>query len=143
MNIDSRFRDDYFTTSSANFQFELPDIQRKVTSLRIASLDIPMTHYAVSNERGDATFLIGTNMVYTTQVNDTFLQEHPAFLSGGVSGIDLVGVSVDSILSTRTAYVWLVTLPDGNYEMSWQGKSNAADLELAMQEALRSAKPVY
>ena len=141
MNIDSRFRDDYFTTSSANFQFELPDIQRKVTSLRIASLDIPMTHYAVSNERGDATFLIGTNMVYTTQVNDTFLQEHPAFLSGGVSGIDLVGVSVDSILSTRTAYVWLVTLPDGNYEMSWQGKSNAADLELAMQEALRSAQP--
>lgn len=147
MNIDSRFRDDYFTTSSSQFQFELPDIQRKVTSLRIASLDIPMTHYAVSNARGDSTFLIGTEQVNTSPVTKAFLMSHPAFLSSALD-VELLDftttppriLSVDTITTNRSVYAWLVTLPDGNYEMSWQSKSKAADLEVAMYEALDSSQ---
>jgi hypothetical protein len=147
MNIDSRFRDDYFTTSSSQFQFELPDIQRKVTSLRIASLDIPMTHYAVSNTRGDSTFLICTEQVNTSPVTKAFLLLHPAFLSSAldVELLDLSDtptrtLSVDTITTNLSVYAWLITLPDGNYEMSWQSKSKAADLELAMLEAIYSSQ---
>uniref|UniRef100_A0A6C0JWR7 Uncharacterized protein n=1 Tax=viral metagenome TaxID=1070528 RepID=A0A6C0JWR7_9ZZZZ len=148
MNIDSRFRDDYFTTSSSNFQFELPNIQRKVTSLRIASLDIPMTHYAVSNARGDSTFLICTEQVNTSTVTKEFLKLHPAFLSTAleVEILDLTSkpyrtLSVDTIKTDRSVYAWLCILPDGNYEMFWQSKSHAADLEQAMNEALESSIP--
>lgn len=147
MNIDSRFRDDYSTTNSSHFQFELPDIQRKVTSLRIASLDIPMTHYAVSNSRGDSTFLICTEQVNTSPVTKAFLMSHPAFLSSA-SDVELIDLSatppralpVDLITTNHSVYAWLVTLPDGNYEMSWQSTSKAADLELAMREALYSSQ---
>ena len=147
MNIDSRFRDDYFTTSSSQFQFELPDIQRKVTSLRIASLDIPMTYYAVSNTRGDSTFLISTEQVNTSPVTKAFLLLHPAFLPGvlDVELLDLTStppriLSVNTITTNRSVYAWLVTLPDGNYELSWQSTSKAADLELAMNKALYSSQ---
>lgn len=58
MNIDSRFRDNYSTTSASNFQFDLPDVQKNVTNMRIATLDIPMTYYGVSRARGDSTFLV-------------------------------------------------------------------------------------
>lgn len=147
MNIDSRFRGDYFTTSSSNFQFELPDIQRKVTSLRIASLDIPMTHYAVSNARGDSTFIIGMEKINTSRVTKEFLMSHPAFSSNAsdVQILDLTAtpsrtLSADTITTDRSVHAWLVTLPDGNYEMSWHSKSKAADLELALNEALNSSQ---
>jgi len=99
MNIDSRFRDDYFTTSSSQFQFELPDIQRKVTSVRIASLDIPMTYYAVSNTRGDSTFLISTEQVNTSPVTKAFLLLHPAFLPG------VLDVELLDLTSTPPTYL--------------------------------------
>jgi len=147
MNIDSRFRDDYFTTSSSQFQIELPDIQRKVTCLRVASLDIPMTYYAVSNARGDSTFLISTEQVNTSPVTEDFLRLHPAFLPD-VSDVELLDLtytpprtlSVNTITINRSVYAWLVTLPDGNYELSWQSASKAADLELAMNKALYSSQ---
>ena len=36
---------------------------------------------------------------------------------------------------------WLVILPDGNYEQSWAGESNASHIETAMNNALATATP--
>ena len=58
INIDTRFRDRYYDTNSANFIFDLPDTQKKVTNMRIATIDIPATYYAVDRSRGDATMLV-------------------------------------------------------------------------------------
>ena len=43
-------------------------------------------------------------------------------------------------LSTNTN-AWILTLPDGNYEQAWAQNSNAADIELAMNNAIVNAEP--
>lgn len=146
MNIDSRFRKDYANTSSSDFSFELPEIQRKVTNMRIASVDIPMSYYAVSRERGDATFII----TYVEPSNST-LNEHPCFRGNSVNVNYLIDTSDPSrpvvfssdIIDSSSVFTfgWLFVLPDGNYEMSWQNSSRAADITDAMNNALRIAMP--
>lgn len=61
ITIDSRFRKDYFNTSSSNFSIELPSIQRKVVSIRVAAIELPMTYYALSKAQGNTEFIIHCN----------------------------------------------------------------------------------
>ena len=105
--IDSRFRPNYYGTKSSNFQVTLPAIQRKVVSMRVASIELPTTYYAVSLSQGNVTCLI---------------------IKNGVNG-------------TLTTDCWVLTLPDGNYEQSFAGNSNAAFIEDAMVEAIARAQP--
>ena len=58
VNIDSRFRPDYFTTSSTDFRMELPDVQKKVVSIRVGSMELPLTFYAISESLGNAYMLL-------------------------------------------------------------------------------------
>ena len=58
VNIDSRFRPDYFTTSSTDFRMELPDVQKKVVSIRVGSMELPLTFYAISESLGNAHMLV-------------------------------------------------------------------------------------
>ena len=58
MNIDTSFRNLYQTTTSSDFQFDLPDVQKKVTQMKITNLDIPMSFYGVMRSRGDSTLVI-------------------------------------------------------------------------------------
>lgn len=136
MNIDSRFRKDYFTTSSSDFSFDLPDIQKKVTNMRIASLDIPMSYYGVSRERGDATFIITTmDMSYTPGSGSYLLDFTNPSNPTSYSAADYI------LQNPNYSVGWLVVLPDGNYEMDWQNSSAAADITLAMNDALLNASP--
>jgi hypothetical protein len=59
--IDSRFRPNYYGTKATNFQVTLPAIQRKVVSMRVASIELPMTYYAVSQSQGNNTLLLINN----------------------------------------------------------------------------------
>ena len=49
VSIDTKFRFDYFKQSSSSFNIEIPEIQKNVTQLKLSTLDIPITHYNVSN----------------------------------------------------------------------------------------------
>jgi len=131
VNIDTRFRDKYYSTSSSNFVLHLPEIQKRVVTLRIATIEIPMTHYAISRQRGNSTFVIqGPTLVapqvvvLQTNLNNSE-ENRTATLPGG----------------GRKA--WLVVLPDGNYELDWQGQSEATSIVVAMNNAIALAKPGY
>jgi hypothetical protein len=58
ISIDSRFRPNYYTSKSTNFDVVLPSIQKKVISMRVTSIEIPTTYYAVSRSSGNSTCLI-------------------------------------------------------------------------------------
>lgn len=104
ISIDSRFRPNYYATKSTNFGLVLPSIQKNVVSLRVASIELPTTYYAVSRYNSNSNCLI----------------------------IDL----------SNNSNGWLLTLPDGNYEQSWAGNSNAAPIESSMNDAIINALPV-
>jgi hypothetical protein len=58
VTIDSRFRPNYYDTKSTNYLVTLPTTLKKVLSLRIASIDLPMTYYAISRAQGNNTFVV-------------------------------------------------------------------------------------
>jgi hypothetical protein len=58
VNVDTRFRPNYYNTSSTNFSIQLPLNVNKVVSMRIASIEIPMTYHVVSKHNGNSFFKI-------------------------------------------------------------------------------------
>jgi hypothetical protein len=142
INIDTRFRENYYNTSSSDYHVSLHDTQKNVTTMRVGTLDIPMTFYGVDRARGDATFLILKNedtstnagswepptenppTGYINYTDPSKPQKYPVDLNieHGVDG-------------------WLVIIPDGNYEMSWQSSNLGNDLVEAVNLALSIAQP--
>lgn len=134
MNIDSRFRDNYYSTRASNYVLHLPQRQKKVVSLRIATTEIPVSWYAVSRRRGDANFVIRTTKA--------------APISGTNNAFDysdITNLSESNNINLNGNYytAWLVTLPDGNYEMDFQKESNAEDIRTAINKAISLAQPGY
>ena len=163
INIDTRFRDRYYDTNSANFIFDLPDTQKKVTNMRIATIDIPMTYYAVDRSRGDATMLVfpiendGSSTSASeseinswstspsiSEVNTWFDTTNSATHYGvwqGEAQYSVITNLPSPALEGSYRAAWLVVVPDGNYETSWNAQNNAHDITRAMNTALSMAQP--
>ena len=107
VNIDSRFRPNYYKTTSTKYMMKLPSIQKRVVKMTVGSLEIPMTYHAIAHTLGNNMCLIIDNAPPAPP--DT------------------------------TQDAWLLTLPDGNYEQSWAAKSEAMDIEIAMNNAIATA----
>jgi hypothetical protein len=58
ISFDTRFRPNYYASKSTNFNIILPAIQKNVVSMRVATIELPLTYYAVSLSQGNATCLI-------------------------------------------------------------------------------------
>lgn len=56
VNIDSRFRPDYYKTSSSDQRLTLPYKFENVINMRLASLELPLTYYTISESYGNNTF---------------------------------------------------------------------------------------
>ena len=58
LNIDSRFRDNYYSTSSTNYNIILPTNFNDVLQMQLLSIEIPQTYYNVSKQYGNNYFTI-------------------------------------------------------------------------------------
>jgi hypothetical protein len=61
VNIDTRFRPNYFTTKSSDIQINLPTKIERAISMRLASIEIPMTYYAINSDYGNNVFKVSWN----------------------------------------------------------------------------------
>jgi hypothetical protein len=64
LNIDSRFRDNYFSTSATNFNVNLPTVFNDVVRMQLSSIEIPTTYYVVSKQYGNNFFTLNVNGSY-------------------------------------------------------------------------------
>lgn len=130
MNLDTRFRDNYYTTKSTDFIVHLPEVQRKVVSIRIASIEIPMTFYAITRRNNNATFIIRDSIEDISGAADYLSMEN-------------LGDDINNriITLTKKYNAWLVVLEDGNYELDWQKKSKSSSLVTSMNNAIANAIP--
>jgi hypothetical protein len=67
LNIDSRFRDNYYTSSSTNFNLVLPLQFNDVLQMQLAAIELPTTYYVVSKQYGNNFF----NLIVTTLASTT------------------------------------------------------------------------
>ena len=58
INIDTRFRDNYYTTSASNFHVDLPLRLTGVVSLQLSALEFPNTFYVISQVFGNNFFVL-------------------------------------------------------------------------------------
>ena len=70
LNIDTRFRDNYYTSSSSNFHFDLPIKFSSVYQMQLAAFEMPFSYFNISKQRGNNFFSIkkessGINYVIT------------------------------------------------------------------------------
>ena len=61
LNIDTRFRDNYFSSPSTDFHFSLPINFDNVLQMQLTSLELPITYYNVSKQYGNNFFSITAN----------------------------------------------------------------------------------
>jgi len=50
LNVDTRFRTNYYTTKSTDFVFTIPQKFENVTSMSVATYELPLTYYGVSEQ---------------------------------------------------------------------------------------------
>jgi hypothetical protein len=62
LNIDTRFRDNYFSTASTNFFVSLPINLNNVIQMQLGSIELPTTIYCVSKQYGNNFFTIKVNL---------------------------------------------------------------------------------
>jgi len=58
VNIDTRFRENLYNSKSSDFAFQLPFKLNKVVSMQLASIELPITFYGVSEVYGNNFFWI-------------------------------------------------------------------------------------
>ena len=132
MSIDSRFRPNYYKSSSSNFSVILPETQRKVISMRVASIEMPMTYYAFSESFGNTTFLIIADASGDNIAGNAWSTTSLTY----VNEIGSVLTNFDPV-----APAWLVTLPEGNYENRFLDKTVAFNIDTAVNDSISLAKP--
>jgi|SaaInlStandDraft_7_1057024.scaffolds.fasta_scaffold01270_2 hypothetical protein len=104
INIDSRFRPNYYTTNSSDMQVDLPERIDNITKMSLTSLEIPLSFYTFSHGLG--------NNVITVRYDILGSDEH----------VDVP-----------------ITIPDGNYQVTFVNDTGAKSIEIAINEALRAA----
>jgi hypothetical protein len=91
LNIDTRFRDNYYSTQASNFHLTLPMHFFQVVSIALSAIEFPSTFYPISSIFGNNFFVIVIGNVkqvitipggnYTPSVLETYLNEKMASYS--------------------------------------------------------------
>ena len=58
IHLNTKFRDDYFNTSSTKFKYTFSETLENVVSVKLISLSLPNSWYLFSEERGNNKFYI-------------------------------------------------------------------------------------
>ena len=58
LNIDSRFRDNYYSSTASNFSVFLPAQFNNVLTMQLTAIELPITYYNVSKQYGNSFFSI-------------------------------------------------------------------------------------
>ena len=61
LNIDTRFRDNYYSTSASNFSIQLPLNIDNVLQMQLVAIELPTSYYVVSKQYNNNFFNISVN----------------------------------------------------------------------------------
>ena len=63
LNIDTRFRENYYTTAASNFNFQIPSQFNNVVKMQLNAIELPPFFYTVSTQYNNNFFTITVNGV--------------------------------------------------------------------------------
>ena len=131
VNIDTKFRNNYYSTKSTDFTIVLPYKITDVISTRLAAYEIPCTYHTISSALKNNTFWL-TGLVRKRQTHDDG-KPIPSVRPEGYKMEDMGLVD----------HVFKITIPDGNYFAWYADKRPGLVLQntinLAIQSAIKDA----
>lgn len=122
LNIDSRFRDNYYSTNASNFLLTLPMKFSNVIQLQLSEIELPLTFYAISKSLKNNYFWI--RMVLNDLNKYFFNYDLWKFGHYDGSTSSWVNFDVDNNTSTNPSSsindknvmgYTMIEIPDGNY----------------------------
>ena len=94
MNVDTRFRNNYYATKSTDFTFTIPYLINNVVRMSVAAYEIPLTYYAISQhlENNCMLFMWDNDNQHTLIIPDGNYtpQSIATTINGILAGTDLV-----------------------------------------------------
>ena len=106
VNIDSRFRPNYYATSASDQHLTLPYKFDNVINMRLASIELPLTFYTINEGAGNNKFNLKFNYADPTS-------------------------SIDDATSNYT-----ITIPDGNYSHMFNDATGSSSIESIINQQL-------
>jgi len=124
LNIDTRFRDNYYSTSSTNFNINLPLIIDNILQMTLNAIELPTTYYVVSKQYGNNFFTIIVDDGTTTETavinipsgnytQSTIIQIINLQLSLAPAPINNVSFTIN-LTGTQTGSAQTLVGPNGN-----------------------------
>jgi len=80
LNVDSRFRDNYYSTISTDYMVTLPFKLKQCLSMQFSNLELPLTYYTFSHKLGNTNF----NVIIT--YDDGSIVKYPCQIQEGNYG---------------------------------------------------------
>ena len=118
LNIDSRFRENYYSTNSSDFLISLPMKFSNVIQLQLSEIELPLTFYAISKSLKNNYFWL---RIIVNDLNKHFfnynLWKFGQYSSTGWDNVDLNTPQVlnNTINSENIMGYTIIEIPDGNY----------------------------
>ena len=141
VNIDSRFRKEYYKTSSSDYSIHLTEKQQKVVSMKLAGVEIPTCWYAVSKSLQNNSFLIIDNDETT---DNAWLVTLP---DGNYEPWWIGNTETQSIIQTINQAIALATngtvVSDGTFTANAAGTSLNASDDITYTLDRRNGKSVF
>ncbi len=61
LNIDTKFRDNYYSSTSSNFNLNLPTNFNNIVQMQLSAIELPTTYYVISKQYGNNFFSLSVN----------------------------------------------------------------------------------
>ena len=145
ITIDTRFRDNFYSTQSSDFMIQLPMKITKVVSIQLASIEFPISFYGISQSYGNSFFFLkvnytdniegiiyeNTNRVLIPDGNydaDTLINVINAFILRMESPFKYVEVSFDMHITGKATFYLRPVNPADNISINWFGMDFSLDI---------------
>ena len=104
LTIDTRFRDNFYSTQSSDFQFQLPLTLNKVVSMNLSSFEIPVSFYGISSGYGNNFLHIKLyHRDFDNTYNDELIEEKKTVIvpDGNYNAQDLINILNKALCPTN------------------------------------------
>jgi hypothetical protein len=116
VNVDSRFQNEYNQNKLANFTYELPQKITDVKSIAVRTVEIPMTFFYFSQNRGNTFFKANNTSVQISDGNNTVISLRDKILNTLQNDYGNYDITFD-INSTNNIIIQNDSVT--NYTISW------------------------
>ena len=121
LNIDTRFRENYYSTQSTNYHFDLPIKFSNVMTMQLTAFEFPNVCYAISRQLGNNFFTLKLTLNDTTTVSTVITISDGNYTPAAIIGyLNNYMATVASLVSIQFTYVLFTINSDSTNSGSGQ-----------------------